>query len=214
MIPTAPPDPDEARSEVLEELAKPEYRQGEGFVDWLLRTLEEWLAQLMDGIGASPAAQGVLTVLAVLLLVLAAVLVARRTGWLRRSAALRVDASLTAAARASGSELRERAREAIDAGRHDDGAVLALRALVRDLEERTLLEVTDGMTAHEAATAAARPYPDLRPRLLRGAAAFDTAAYSVRAVRPKQSEDLLRLAEYVAESSPDLGALATTGEAP
>ena len=135
------------------------------------------------------------------------VLVLRRTGLLRRSPALAVDAALDAEPVLSGEELRGAARDAIDAGRTDDGTVLALRALVRDLEERTLLDVATGMTAHEAATRAALTFPDLRGRLQRGADAFDTAAYSVRSVGGKPAEDMLRLAEYIAETSPDLSAL-------
>jgi hypothetical protein len=108
-------------------------------------------------------------------------------------------------------QLRAAAREANEAGRADDGTVLALRALVRDLEERTLLDVATGMTAHEAATRAAESFPELRGRLQRAADAFDTAAYSLRAATPKQAEDLLRLAEYIAETAPDLAALETGG---
>ena len=78
---------------------------------------------------------------------------------------------------------------------------------MRDLEERTLLDVATGMTAHEAAHRAASSFPDLRGRLQRAADAFDTAAYSVRTAGPKQAEDLLRLAEYIAETAPDLTAM-------
>ena len=49
-----------------------------------------------------------------------------------------------------------------------------------------------------------RALPELRGRLQRGAVAFDTAAYSHRAATAKQADDLLRLAEYIAESAPDL----------
>src|SRR5699024_11653487 len=83
--------------------------------------------------------------------------------------------------------------------RFDDATVLALRSLVRDLEVRTLLDVTVGMTAHEAAASASHSFPDLTSRLQRGADAFDTAAYSHRAVAAKQAEDLLRLTEYRSE---------------
>jgi hypothetical protein len=60
------------------------------------------------------------------------------------------------------------------------------------------------MTAHEAASRAAVSFPELRGRLQRGADAFDTAAYSHRPASAKQAEDLLRLAEYISESAPDL----------
>ncbi|MCZ4326997.1 DUF4129 domain-containing protein [Brachybacterium paraconglomeratum] len=208
MIPAAPRlGPDEARERILEELAKDEYDDSPGFVAWLLGAIEDWLARMVDGVDGSSATQTVIAVLLALLLAAVVVLVLRRTGLLRRSPALAVDAALDAEPVLSGEELRGAARDAIDAGRTDDGTVLALRALVRDLEERTLLDVATGMTAHEAATRAALTFPDLRGRLQRGADAFDTAAYSVRSVGAKPAEDMLRLAEYIAETSPDLSAL-------
>lgn len=208
MIPAAPRlGPDEARERILEELAKDEYDDSPGFVAWLLGAIEDWLARMVDGVDGSSATQTVIAVLLALVLAAVVVLVLRRTGLLRRSPALAVDAALDAEPVLSGEELRGAARDAIDAGRTDDGTVLALRALVRDLEERTLLDVATGMTAHEAATRAALTFPDLRGRLQRGAVAFDTAAYSVRSVGGKPAEDMLRLAEYIAETSPDLSAL-------
>ena len=208
MIPAAPRlGPDEARERILEELAKDEYDDSPGFVAWLLGAIEDWLARMVDGVDGSSATQTVIAVLLALVLAAVVVLVLRRTGLLRRSPALAVDAALDAEPVLSGEELRGAARDAIDAGRTDDGTVLALRALVRDLEERTLLDVATGMTAHEAATRAALTFPDLRGRLQRGADAFDTAAYSVRSVGGKPAEDMLCLAEYIAETSPDLSAL-------
>jgi hypothetical protein len=209
MIPAAPAlGPDEARERILEELSKAEYDDSPGFVAWLLGTIEDWLNSLMVGIDGSSASQAVIVVLVVLALVAVVVLVLRRTGMLRRSPSLAVEAALDAEPVLSAEELRGAARTAIDAGRVDDGTVLALRALVRDLEERTLLDVATGMTAHEAAQRATASFPDLRGRLQRGADAFDTAAYSVRSAGPKQAEDLLRLAEYIAETAPDLAASA------
>lgn len=204
-----PLDPDEARSRVLDELSKSEYDDSPSFVDWLLGILESWLMKVLDGIDGSSTAQAGIAVLLGLALLAAVVLVLRRTGMIRRGHALAVPAALDAEPVLTGEQLRVAAREAIDGGRFDDGTVLALRALVRDLEERTLLDVTAGMTAHEAAARAGHPYPELRGRLQRGADAFDTAAYSHRPAAPKQADDLLRLAEYIAESAPDLSATET-----
>lgn len=206
-VPAGPPlDPDEARARVLEELGKSEYDDSPGFVAWLLSTIENWLAEMMDGVDGTSAVLTGVTVALALALIIAAVLVLRRTGLLRRSPALEVSAELDAEPVLTGAELRQASRDAIGAGRTDDGTVLALRALVRDLEERTLLDVAAGMTAHEAAVRAAAAFPELHGRLQRGADAFDTAAYSHRSTTAKQADDLLRLAEYIAESSPDLAA--------
>ncbi|MGY5765946.1 DUF4129 domain-containing protein [Brachybacterium sp. DNPG3] len=199
-------EPDEARARVLEELAKGEYAGSDGFVAWLLSSIEDWIDGLLEGVHGSSALGTGVALLGAVLLVVVLVLVIRRSGLIRRGAVLGVDARLGADARLSGKELRDRSRAAIDDGLLDDGTVLALRALVRDLEERTLLDATTGMTAHEAAREAGAAFPDLRARLLRAADAFDMAAYSHRSVRRKQADDLLRLAEYVAEAAPDLSA--------
>ena len=207
MLPLAPAvDPDEARSLIHEELAKAEYDDSPGFVSWFLSLVEQWLLDLLDGVSRSSTTQAALLVLLVLLLGALVVLVLRRTGLVRRSHALTVSAALDAEPVLSGAELRGAARRAIGEGRSDDGTVLALRGLVRDLEERTLLDVSAGMTAQESTARAARAFPELRGRLSRAAAAFDTAAYSHRSTSAKQAEDLLLLAEYIAESAPDLEA--------
>ena len=204
-------DPDEARVRIREELGKSEYDDSEGFVSWLLRTIEEWLLDLTGGIDGSSTLQGGIAVVIIIALLVVAVLVLRRTGLLRRGHTLAVPAALDAQQDLSAAELRAASRSRLDQGQVDEGAVLALRALVRDLEDRTLLDVSEGMTAHEAAERASRPFPDLRGRLLRGADAFDMAAYSHRSASGKQAEDLLRLAEFIAESTPDLAAAEGSG---
>ncbi|MGO3312202.1 MAG: DUF4129 domain-containing protein [Brachybacterium tyrofermentans] len=209
MIPAGPPplDPDEARSRILEELAEAEYDNSPGFVDWLLGQIEQWYTNLVAGIDGSSAAQAGIAVLLLLALLVVAFLVLRRTGMIRRSHSLAVAPELDADPVLTAAELREASRSAITSGRFDDGAVLALRSLVRDLDQRTLLDVSAGLTAHEAAERAALSYPDLRGRIQRGATAFDTAAYSPRHATEKQADDLLRLAEYIADSAPDLTAV-------
>lgn len=206
MIPASPPDvdPDEARRVILEELSKSEYDDSPGFVPWLLGIIEGWLMEVLEGIDGSSTAQAGLFVLLMLLIAGVVFLVLRRTGMIRRGATVSVATSLDAREDLTAAQLREAAREAIASRRDDDATVLAMRALVRDLDERTLLDVTDGMTAHEAAEAASTRFPELRGRLELGADAFDTAAYSYRSVSAKRAEDMVRLTEYIAQSSPDL----------
>lgn len=206
MIPLAPPDvdPDEARRRMLEELSKSEYDDSPGFIPWLLGLLESWLMDVLAGIDGSSTAQAGLFILFIVVVAVIAVLVMRRTGMIRRSTSLSVETALDTPEVLTAVELRAAARDAVSAGRLDDATVLAVRALVRDLDERTLLDVTAGMTAHEAAEAASGPFPELRGRLQLAARSFDTAAYSFRSVSAKQAEDVVRLTEYIAESTPDL----------
>ncbi|MFC0674485.1 DUF4129 domain-containing protein [Brachybacterium hainanense] len=209
-----PVDPDEARRRILEELSRSEYREGDGFIAWLLGVIEAFLDRMVADVSGSGPAQWAIGIGGGLLAVALLVLVARRTGLLRGSGALSVSAALDGEEVAGADELRVRSRLALDAGRLDDAVVLALRSLVRDLDERTLLEVSAGMTAHEVAAAASVPFPDLRRRLDLAAAAFDTAAYSRRSASAKQAEDAVRLVEYVAQTTPDLARLAGEGAAP
>lgn len=212
IVPMRPPmgpvhiDPDDARERIHRELLKPEYDDGDGFIPWLLKQIETWLGDMTHRATGNSTTATVLAIVLALLLVVVGFLVLRRTGMLRGSSTLRAGVSLAADPELSGQQLREQARDAASRSRSGDAVVLAMRALVRDLEERTLLDVTAGMTAHEAARAAAIPFPDLRTRLALAADAFDTAAYSRRAPSAKQVEDILRLCEYVAQAAPELGA--------
>ncbi|PWH05156.1 DUF4129 domain-containing protein [Brachybacterium endophyticum] len=203
-VPAAPVDPDEARRRVLEELAKGEYHRDDGFLSRVLGLLEDWLDSLSGGAGGSSAALIVIMVVIAVVLLGIGLLVARRSGRLRRDTALGVSSRLDADPVLSAEELRRRARAAAGESRHSDAAVLGMRALVRDLQERTLSEVTEGKTAHEAAAEAALAFPALRHRLLRAADVFDTAAYSRHRIDAKSAEDVVRLAEYVAEATPRL----------
>lgn len=196
--------PDEARRRILEELSRGKYDTGGTIVDRLLAALQDLVGRWLSGVGEGSAVSIVVLVLVLLALVALAVVLLRRTGLVRRSAELRVSSELSADRALSAAELREQSRARLGAGDHDETVVLALRSLVRDLEERTVLEVSRGMTAHEAALGAARAFPDVRRRLIRTADAFDMAAYSRRPVSAKQAEDAVRLAEYLHEARPDL----------
>lgn len=206
MIPAEPVGPDEARRRILEELSRSEYHRGPGLIDRVVGAVSRWLDSWTSLGGATPGGTVALVVLLLAVVVLI-VVVARRASPLRRRAVLAAPVPVTAGADVPASDLRRAAAVARDAGRTDEAVIAALRALVRDLADRTLLTVTDGMTAHEAALGAARAFPDLRGGLLRTADAFDTAAYSRRAASAKQAAEAVSLAEYVAQASPDRSVL-------
>jgi hypothetical protein len=199
-----PVDPDEARRRILEELARGEYHHDQSFLGRLLGLLEDWLASLTGGAGGTSPLLIAVLVVVVLIVIAAALAVLRRGGRLRRDTTLSVSSRLDADPVLSAQELRRRARDAADGSRHGDAAVLGMRALVRDLQERTLLDLGEGMTAHEAAREAATAFPDVRTRLARAADVFDTAAYSRHRIDAKHAEDVVRLAEYLAEAVPRL----------
>lgn len=202
-------DPDEARRRILEELSKGEYHRRGSIIDWLLGLLQDWVSSLVDGAGSGRTAGLAIAIALGAVIVVLAVLVLRRTGRIRRRAVVRAETALDAEPALTAAQLRVCAEHARDDARADEAVVLAFRALVRDLAERTLLDLTDGMTAHEAAEGAASAFPELRHRLALAARAFDTAAYSWRPATAKQADDAVRLAEYVAQASPDRAVLET-----
>lgn len=189
---------------MLEELAKGEYREDGSFIDWILGLFSDLVEDLTDGLGGSGPVQWLLLAVAAVIALALLVLLLRRTGMLRGAATLSVGADLDGGGRSDPIELRAMARLALDSGRNDDAVVLSLRALVRDLDERTLLEVPVGLTAQEVAAGAARPFPELRRRLELAASSFDMAAYSRRSTGAKEAGDVVRLVEYIAQSRPDL----------
>ena len=154
--------------------------------------------------GASSDPVGLIaTLVVVAALVIAAVLLLRRFGLIRRGSARSEAPALLDDPSVPPRVLRDRARDALESGDHDLAAVLALRALVRDLSERTLLDASAGLTAREAAERASESFAQMAPSLSRVAAAFDTAAYSRRHVSAARAREAVQLADFIAQTRPD-----------
>jgi Domain of unknown function (DUF4129) len=170
---------EEAREAARRELADPAYSQDDpGLVErlliWLGRELTELFARAAD---ATPGGWRGLVVLVILVLLIAAV-VRYRLGPLARRAGTR-DA-LFDVGELSADDHRRAAEQA--AGRQNWAEAIRdrLRAIVRDLEERDLLEPRLGRTAHEAALDAGRVLPSLAPDLLSAASTFEDVWYGGR----------------------------------
>ncbi|MGH8970009.1 MAG: DUF4129 domain-containing protein, partial [Actinomycetes bacterium] len=78
------------------------------------------------------------------------------------------------------------------------------RAVVRGLEERSLLEPRPGRTADEAAAEGGAVLPDCARDLRQGAAIFDDVWYGGRAATAASHETLRRLDDRVRASRPVL----------
>ncbi len=170
---------DAARELARAELARPVYEQAR---PPLLLRLLIWL---QDGLEAllraadrvSPGGSwGLLVVL--VLLVVVVVIVRRRFGPTARSAALR--APVFGDVVRSAEEHRRAADEHTAAGRHDEAVRERMRALVRSLEERTVLEPRRGRTAGEAAREGGRILPPVADALRDAARIFDETVYGGR----------------------------------
>jgi hypothetical protein len=174
----------EARSRAAHELAKAKYG---GLPDWVesflnrLQALIERLVQLLarvlvptNGGGLNPG----LVVFAILLL-LALAFVVWRVGlprWRRRNRDALMD--LDPAARAV--DYRTSAERFAEDGDWRNAVRDRFRALVRELEVRTILDVRPARTAWEAATSAGRILPGSRAALEMGADVFSAIAYGDR----------------------------------
>ncbi|MFY1678461.1 DUF4129 domain-containing protein [Streptomyces sp. WMMC905] len=175
---TVPRDP--AREAARRELTKGVYHEHEP--SWARRawdSLVEWLADLLGQ--ASTATPGGGVGLAVVIAAALAVLAALwwRFGTPRRSSSttpgLHEDRPHGAA------DHRALAESHAAAGRWNEALQERVRALVRSLEERALIDLRPGRTADEAATEAARSLPGHADGLRAAARDFDDVTYGGRA---------------------------------
>lgn len=179
-LPTdVPVDPDalEAQQWVIDELQRGIYQQEPS----LLQRFLNWLADLINSIaqGAGAPSSAVVIGLVVLLLAGAATVALLQGGRLRRGRAAATGTRSTQLfddAR-SAQELAADARAAAERGDFTAAALDQYRAVVRELDERVLLDDRPGMTAHEAALAGARIFPALAAAWHGAGSAFDTLAY-------------------------------------
>ncbi|MEE1928057.1 DUF4129 domain-containing protein [Streptomyces sp. TRM 70351] len=170
-------DRDTAREAAERELSEPVYRADEpGLVERAVNWFLDRVAVLLDS--AVDVTPGGWTGLAAILLVAVALLVALRLrlGPLRRAprpgAALFHDAPRSAADHRAAAERHATAREWTEAVQE------RMRAIVRALEERALLDPRPGRTADEAAREAGEALPGHAAALRAAARTFDEVTYA------------------------------------
>ncbi|MGH3327374.1 MAG: DUF4129 domain-containing protein [Streptomycetales bacterium] len=192
---------DGARDAARRELSSPIYHQDDPSplqqgVQWVLERLDELLR---DVVGSHTTGYVGLAVLAVLLVV-AAIAVRLKVGPLAgRGAAER---SLFAARAATAAEHRERA-DRFRAQEHWAEAVRErLRAIIRELEQRGLLDPEPGRTADEAASEAGRVLPGYAAELGEAARIFDDVWYGAREATPEMDGKLRDLDTRVSRARP------------
>ncbi|WP_323369200.1 DUF4129 domain-containing protein [Streptomyces alkaliterrae] len=190
-----------AREAAERELSGPEYREHE---PGLLRRALGWLVDQLERLlsaGADVTPAGWVGVAAVLLLAVALIIAVRlRLGRLRhptgdRSASLFADSVTTAA------QHRAAAERLAAEHRWSEAVQERTRALVRSLEERTLLTHRPGRTADEAAAEAGDALPAYRDELRLTARSFDEVTYAHRAADVAAYRRIRDLDEAVARTS-------------
>jgi hypothetical protein len=190
----APVGRDEARRAAERELSKGIYHQNEpGPVHRAIDAAIDWISRLLDRIaGATPGGSlGVLVLLAIV--AVAAAVVFWRTGPVRRGARTRsplVELSGTIDA----AEHRRRADEHAAAGRYAEAVRERMRAIVRELESRGVLDPRPGRTADEVAREAGALVPTVAEDLRAAAGVFDEVWYGGRAATAR-ADALMRQAD-------------------
>ncbi|PSL38819.1 uncharacterized protein DUF4129 [Labedella gwakjiensis] len=176
-IPVDPSAPD-ARELLLRELSGPEYTAAQPtLLDRIGQAISEWFQSLTlpsgDGLG------GLIPVVLLVLLVIG--IVAAFIVWgvprlNRRSRA--ADSLFGADERRTAAQLRKDAADAAARGDATAAVLDAFRALARGLQERTVVAVLPGTTAHDFASQGAVAFPDLAADFGRTADGFDATRYA------------------------------------
>ncbi|MDT0343047.1 DUF4129 domain-containing protein [Streptomyces litchfieldiae] len=196
---------DPAREEAERELSKQIYTQHE---PGLLRRLWNWLWDRIFGALESAAFHtpgGWVGLLVIAALVIALLVALRlRLGALRTATGPRAPGAVFTDRPRTAAEHRAAADEHARAGRWTPAVQERMRALVRSLEERALLDPRPGRTANEAAAEAARPLPAFTAELSTAATTFDAVTFGSLPAAPADHDRLRDLDERLRHAKPDL----------
>lgn len=190
MSPPLVPHAEEARRMLEDELAGPEYANPRGWFGDQFDRFFDWL--LGDPVAASGLSDSQLLGIVITAAFLVGLAIWAFMGPLRRDRRSGAAAVLADEER-SATQLRLDAARLAEAGEWGPATMQLFRGIVRSLAERTIIDETLGMTAHEAADRAADRLPAAAPRLILGAEVFDALAYGDRPGDPAQYEQLLVL---------------------
>jgi hypothetical protein len=191
---------DEAQRLARIELANPAYTgDDEPWMQKLLRWVLDKIGRLLDTVGGtSPLAWfGALGV--VLLVVIVVVAVRRRTGSLSRGPS--ADA-LFAGGDRSAADFRAEAERFAASGAWAEALRSRLRAVVRDLEDRGVVDARPGRTADEIARYAGRALPSVSGDLRAAARLFDDVWYGGRTADSSSYARLVAVDDAVAVARP------------
>ncbi|MEN8650068.1 DUF4129 domain-containing protein [Streptomyces sp. 21So2-11] len=197
-----------AREAAEQELSNPMYRENEPSA--FQRALDSFWSWIDDLFGAASGAApgGMVGILGVALLVVLLVLgLWWRLGTPQRTPA--AEGTLFDDGPRSAAEHRAAAETHAAAQRWTEAVQERMRAVVRSLEERALLDPRPGRTANEAAAEAGRPLPDHADRLRAAAREFDDVAYGGRTTDKRAYRRLSELDSDLERAKPLLSGAAT-----
>jgi hypothetical protein len=190
----APVGRDEARRAAERELSKGVYHQNEpGPVERALEAVFDWIGRLLDRVSIATPGGGLGLLVLVLLVTAVVAVIVWRTGPVRRG--FRVAAgTVELSGQLDAAEHRRRADAHAAQGRFAEAVRERMRAIVRELEDRGVLDPRPGRTADEVAQEAGRAVPAIAPDLRTAAGVFDEVWYGGRPATA-QADALLRQAD-------------------
>jgi hypothetical protein len=194
-----------ARDAAREELSRQVYQEARpGLAQRALQWLYEHVVDLLDNVGnASPG--GFAGVIAIVLLIVAAIVAVRlKVGPFGKSR--RTEDPLFVGGPRSADEHRRAADAHAAAGEWAEAVRERLRAVIRSLEERALLDPRPGRTADEAAVEAGAALPECAASLRGGARVFDEIWYGGRSASAASDQVVRDLDEQVRTSRSVLSA--------
>ena len=176
-VPVDPSAPD-ARELLLRELAEPEYAAAQPtLLDRIGQAISDWFQSLTLPSGGGLSGWVPVVVLVLLVIGIAVAFLVWGVPRLnRRSRA--ADGLFGADERRTAAELRKDAAAAANRGDFTSATLDAFRALARGLQERTVVAVLPGTTAHDFASQGAVAFPDLSPDFRGAAVGFDATRYA------------------------------------
>ncbi|MFE2988269.1 DUF4129 domain-containing protein [Streptomyces sp. NPDC059262] len=194
---------DPAREAARRELSEPAYHQDDtSLLQRGLNRFWEWLDKLFSAASGATPGGGFGLLVIVLAVVALAVALWWRLGTPRRSA--HATAALFDDRPRSAAEHRAAAEAHAAQGHWTPAAQERMRAIVRSLEERALLDPRPGRTADEAATEAGRTLPAHTDRLRTAARDFDDVTYGGRTATQQTYERLTTLDSELDRTTPTL----------
>jgi hypothetical protein len=194
---------DEAQRLARIELANPIYTgDEEPWIQRVFRWVLEKISSLLDSVGGSSPLGwfGILGI--VVLVVLVVVVVRRRTGSLARAATAD---ELFASGDRSAADFRGEADRFASSGAWAEAVRARLRAVVRDLEERGIVDARPGRTADEIARDAGRALPSVAADLRAAARLFDDVWYGGRTADSASYDRLVAVDSAVSVARPGAG---------
>ncbi|MFD0273722.1 DUF4129 domain-containing protein [Kitasatospora sp. NPDC127111] len=201
---TVPRDP--ARDAVRDELLKADYHRHDPS---LQERIYDWVMDRIDDALDAIAGDGTTGTTALVLFLVVAVLFGGALWWRlgapRRAARTTLDVFGAAGPR-SAAQYRADAERHAAAGQWTEAVREQMRAIVRALEERALLDTRPGRTADEAATEAGRVLPAHAAALTTAARAFDDIAYGERTADQGAYHLLRELDQALERARPALAA--------